>query len=114
VNDDPHDEQSPAIPSSNRSSPPGGGDCAGCGSSARASRRRPCDVLCGCDLNIRLPDVVAMQTPQANLEGTGEIELRRLVKEALRMRPERIIVGEVREEGCLGLLIALTIGWPVM
>jgi pilus assembly protein CpaF len=34
-----------------------------------------------------------MQTRQPNLEGTGEIQLRRLVKEALRMRPDRIIVG---------------------
>ncbi len=50
-----------------------------------------------------LPDVVAMQTRQPNLEGAGEIPLRRLVKEALRMRPSRIIVGEVRQEECLDL-----------
>ncbi len=54
------------------------------------------------EMRIPLPDVVAMQTRQANLEGTGEIALRRLVKEALRMRPDRIIVGEVRQEECLG------------
>ena len=60
------------------------------------------------ELQIPLPDVVAMQTRQANLEGTGEIQLRRLVKEALRMRPDRIIiVGEVRQEECLDLLISL-------
>jgi pilus assembly protein CpaF len=52
------------------------------------------------EMRIPLPDVVAMQTRQANLEGTGEIPLRRLVKEALRMRPDRIIVGEVRQEEC--------------
>ena len=40
-----------------------------------------------------LPDVVSMQTRQPNLEGAGEIPLRRLVKEALRMRPSRIVVG---------------------
>jgi hypothetical protein len=45
-----------------------------------------------------LPDVVAMQTRQPNLESAGEIPLRRLVEEALRMRPSRIVVGEVRQE----------------
>src|ERR1700743_2294747 len=55
-----------------------------------------------------------MQTRQANLEGTGEIGLRRLVKEALRMRPSRLIVGEVRHEECLDLLIALNSGLPGM
>jgi hypothetical protein len=52
---------------------------------------------------VPLPDVVAMQTRQPNLEGAGEIPLRRLVKEALRMRPSRIVVGEVRQEECLDL-----------
>lgn len=66
------------------------------------------------ELRVPLPDVVAMQTRQANLEGTGEIRLRRLVKEALRMRPQRIIVGEVRQEECLDLLIALNSGIPGM
>jgi pilus assembly protein CpaF len=66
------------------------------------------------ELDIPLPDVVAMQTRQANLEGTGEIPLRRLVKEALRMRPSRIVVGEVRQEECLDLLIALNSGLPGM
>ena len=59
------------------------------------------------ELQISLPDVVAMQTRQPNLEGEGEIRQRRLIKEALRMRPNRIIVGEVRQEECLDLLIAL-------
>ena len=66
------------------------------------------------ELKIALPDVVAMQTRQPNLEGTGEIQLRRLVKEALRMRPDRIVVGEVRQEECLDLLIALNSGLPGM
>ena len=60
------------------------------------------------------PDWVAMQTRQAGLEGTGEIVLRDLVKEALRMRPSRIIVGEVRAEECLDLLLALNAGLPGM
>ena len=66
------------------------------------------------ELRLGLPDVVAMQTRQANLEGTGEIPLRRLVKEALRMRPDRIIVGEVRQAESLDLLIALNSGLPGM
>jgi pilus assembly protein CpaF len=66
------------------------------------------------ELRVPLPDVVAMQTRQPNLEGTGEVRLRRLVKEALRMRPDRIIVGEVRQEECLDLLIALNSGLPGM
>jgi pilus assembly protein CpaF len=66
------------------------------------------------ELSLRSPDVVAMQTRQTNLEGTGEVPLRRLVKEALRMRPTRIVVGEVRQEECLDLLIALNSGLPGM
>jgi pilus assembly protein CpaF len=66
------------------------------------------------ELRIPLPDWVPMQTRQSNLEGTGEIRLRNLVKEALRMRPSRIIVGEVRAEECLDLLIALNSGLPGM
>jgi pilus assembly protein CpaF len=66
------------------------------------------------ELKIPLPDVVSMQTRQPNLEGSGEIPLRRLVKEALRMRPSRIIVGEVRQAECLDLLIALNSGLPGM
>ena len=66
------------------------------------------------ELRIPLPDVVAMQTRQPSLEGTGEVRLRRLIKEALRMRPSRLIVGEVRQEECLDLLIALNSGVPGM
>lgn len=49
------------------------------------------------------PDWVALQTRQSGLEGTDEVRLRELVKESLRMRPSRIIVGEVRAEECLDL-----------
>lgn len=66
------------------------------------------------ELRVPLPDVVSMQTRQQTLEGNGEVPLRRLVKEALRMRPERLIVGEVRQEECLDLLIALNSGLPGM
>lgn len=57
-------------------------------------------------------DWVALQTRQANLEGRGEVTLRRLVKESLRMRPELLIVGEVREAESLDMLIALNSGLP--
>ena len=57
-------------------------------------------------------DWVAMQTRQPNLEDVGEISLRRLVKEALRMRPGRIVVGEVRQAESFDLLIALNSGLP--
>jgi pilus assembly protein CpaF len=66
------------------------------------------------ELRFSHPDWVAMQTRQQGLEGTGEIKLRDLVRESLRMRPSRIIVGEVRAEECLDLLLALNSGLPGM
>ncbi len=66
------------------------------------------------ELKLTVRDVVGMQCRQPSLEGTGEVPLRRLVKEALRMRPNRIIVGEVRQAESLDLLIALNSGLPGM
>lgn len=66
------------------------------------------------ELRFPHPDWVPMQTRQVGLEGTGEIRLRDLVKESLRMRPSRILVGEVRAEECLDLLLALNSGLPGM
>ncbi len=66
------------------------------------------------ELDFAHPDWVALQTRQRGLEGTGEVRLRDLVKESLRMRPSRIIVGEVRAEECLDLLLALNAGLPGM
>lgn len=66
------------------------------------------------ELKIPLRDVVGLQCRQPSLEGTGEIPLRRLVKEALRMRPSRIIIGEVREAESLDMLVALNAGVPGM
>ena len=73
-------------------------------------------VTCEEVFELRIPhrDVAAMQCRQPSLEGTGEIPLRRLVKEALRMRPSRIVVGEVRQAESLDLLIALNSGLPGM
>ena len=64
------------------------------------------------ELRVQQPDWVALQTRQPNLEGVGEVTLRRLIKEALRMRPTRLVVGEVREAESLDLLIALNSGLP--
>ena len=66
------------------------------------------------ELQLTSPDWVALQTRQASLEGTGEIPLRRLIKEALRMRPTRLVVGEVRQEEALDLLVAMNAGMPSM
>lgn len=62
------------------------------------------------ELAVEAPDVVALQERQPSLEGTGEVTLRRLVKEALRMRPDRIVVCEVRDVEALDLLLALKTG----
>jgi pilus assembly protein CpaF len=66
------------------------------------------------EIRLTARDHVAMQCRQPSLEGTGEIPLRRLVKEALRMRPDRIVIGEVREAESFDLLVALNAGIPGM
>ena len=66
------------------------------------------------ELKLQSPDWIALQARQASLDGAGEITLRRLIKEALRMRPSRLVVGEVRQEECLDLLIAMNSGMPSM
>ena len=66
------------------------------------------------EIQLDAADWVAMQTRDAGLEGTGEIALRRLVREALRMRPTRLVVGEVRQSEALDLLIAMNSGMPAM
>ncbi|WP_091225797.1 CpaF family protein [Microbacterium sp. 3J1] len=64
------------------------------------------------ELAVQGPDLVALQGRQTSLEGSGEITLRRLVKEALRMRPDRLVVGEVRDAEALDLVLALNTGVP--
>jgi pilus assembly protein CpaF len=66
------------------------------------------------ELKFSHPDWVPMQTRQVGLEGTGAVRLRQLVTESLRMRPSRIVIGEVRAEECLDLLLALNAGLPGM
>lgn len=60
----------------------------------------------------RVADHVALQTRQANLEGQGEVTLRTLVREALRMRPTHLVIGEIRGAEALDLLLALNSGIP--
>jgi pilus assembly protein CpaF len=61
-------------------------------------------------LDRRLPDCVALQMRGKNVEGVGEITIRDLVRNALRMRPTRIIVGEVRGAEALDMLLAMNTG----
>lgn len=62
------------------------------------------------ELNLSNRDCVALQTRNANIEGVGAVTLRDLVRESLRMRPERIIIGEVRGAEALDMLLSLNAG----
>jgi pilus assembly protein CpaF len=62
------------------------------------------------ELQLKNPHVVRLETRPPNLEGAGEITMRDLVKNCLRMRPERIIVGEVRGPEAFDLLQAMNTG----
>jgi pilus assembly protein CpaF len=62
------------------------------------------------ELRIRHPHHVRLEARQPNLEGAGEVGLSRLVREALRMRPDRLVVGECRGEEVRDLLTALNTG----
>lgn len=66
------------------------------------------------EISVQSDDWVAMQTRPGSIEGHGEVTLRHLVREALRMRPERLILGEVRQAECFDLLLALNSGQPGM
>ena len=57
-----------------------------------------------------IPNLVSLEVRNANMEGVGEITIRDLIKSALRMRPDRIIVGEVRSAEALDMLQALNTG----
>ncbi|WP_455136018.1 CpaF family protein [Thermophilibacter sp.] len=56
------------------------------------------------------PNVVSLEARDSSIEGSGEVTIRDLVKNALRMRPDRIVVGEVRSGECIDMLTALTTG----
>jgi pilus assembly protein CpaF len=63
-----------------------------------------------CELQLQQPHVVRLETRPPNLEGSGEVTMRDLVKNCLRMRPDRIIVGEVRGPEAFDLLQAMNTG----
>ncbi|MEW7847578.1 CpaF family protein [Massilia aurea] len=62
------------------------------------------------ELQLQQPHVVRLETRPANIEGRGEVTQRALVKNALRMRPDRIILGEVRGEEAMDMLGAMNTG----
>ncbi len=62
------------------------------------------------ELQLRQEHVVSLESRPANIEGRGEITIRDLVVNALRMRPDRIIVGEVRDDAALDMLQAMNTG----
>lgn len=62
------------------------------------------------ELQLRQDHVVTLESRPANIEGKGEITIRNLVVNALRMRPDRIIVGEIRDEAALDMLQAMNTG----
>lgn len=62
------------------------------------------------ELQLRQEHVVTLESRPANIEGRGEVNIRQLVINALRMRPDRIIVGEIRDEAALDMLQAMNTG----
>lgn len=62
------------------------------------------------ELQLRQEHVVTLESRPANIEGRGEITIRQLVINALRMRPDRIVVGEIRDEAALDMLQAMNTG----
>ncbi len=64
------------------------------------------------ELRIEHPHVISLESRPANIEGRGAVSVRDLVRNSLRMRPDRIIVGEVRGPGALDMLQAMNTGHP--
>ncbi len=62
------------------------------------------------ELQLKHPDLVSLESRPPNIEGTGEIPIRTLVRNALRMRPDRIIIGEVRGGEAFDMLQAMNTG----
>ena len=79
-------------------------------SSFISDRERIVTIEDAAELQLQQPHVVRLETRPANVEGKGEVRQRQLVVNCLRMRPDRIIVGEVRGEEALDMLQAMNTG----
>lgn len=79
-------------------------------SSAISVKERLITIEDAAELQLQQPHVVRMETRPPNIEGKGEIRQRELVKNALRMRPDRVILGEVRGEEAFDMLQAMNTG----
>ncbi|MBA2506234.1 MAG: CpaF family protein [Thermoleophilaceae bacterium] len=79
-------------------------------SGAIGAEERVVTIEDAAELALRQPHVVRLEARPPNLEGRGEVTIRALVKNALRMRPDRIVMGEVRGAEALDLLLALNTG----
>ena len=75
-----------------------------------SDRERIITIEDAAELSLQQPHVVRLEARPANTEGTGQITIRDLVKNSLRMRPDRIIVGEVRGGETLDMLQAMNTG----
>jgi pilus assembly protein CpaF len=79
-------------------------------SAAISEGERTITIEDAAELQLQQPHVVRMETRPPNIEGKGEIRQRELVKNALRMRPDRVILGEVRSEEAFDMLQAMNTG----
>ena len=79
-------------------------------SAAISHKERLITIEDAAELQLQQPHVARMETRPANLEGNGEIKQRELVKNALRMRPDRVILGEVRSDEAFDMLQAMNTG----
>jgi pilus assembly protein CpaF len=79
-------------------------------SSFIGERERVITIEDAAELRLRQPHVIRLEARPPNLEGRGEVTIRGLVRNALRMRPDRIVVGEVRGPEALDMLSALSTG----
>ena len=73
-------------------------------------RERVVTIEDAAELRLRQPHVVRLESRPAGVEGRGEVTIRDLLRNALRMRPDRIVIGEVRGAEALDLLTALNTG----
>jgi len=79
-------------------------------SAAISHKERLITIEDAAELQMQQPHVVRMETRPPNIEGKGEIRQRELVKNALRMRPDRVVLGEVRGEEAFDMLQAMNTG----